>query len=278
VTVLDPPLWAVRDVVARALREDLGVLGDVTAALLPGEARGSGAIVARASGIAAGRLCALETFSAVDETIRVRWAVPDGCAVEPGSALATVEGPLAPILTAERTALNLLCRLSGIATLTRRYVDAAAGRARILDTRKTTPGLRALEKAAVRAGGGANHRGSLAEGVLIKDNHLAGLSITEAVHRARERWPRIMVEVECDRAAQVHEAVDAGADVILLDNMTPAEVAECVALVDGRCRTEVSGGVTLDSVEAYAAAAVDDISVGALTHSAPALDIGLDLT
>jgi nicotinate-nucleotide pyrophosphorylase (carboxylating) len=171
----------------------------------------------------------------------------------------------------------LLGRLSGIATLTRRYVRAAQGKARIRDTRKTTPGLRALEKAAVRAGGGANHRGSLSDGILLKDNHLAGVSIPDAVMRARHRWPGQVVEVECDTPEQVRQAVDAGADMLLLDNMTPDQVSSCVVLVDGRCSLEVSGGVTLDSVPAYAATGVDFISVGAITHSAPVLDFGLDI-
>jgi nicotinate-nucleotide pyrophosphorylase (carboxylating) len=277
VNAVDPPLASVRDVVRRALAEDLGVLGDVSAALVPTDARARGNITARTAGVAAGRLGALETFRAVDETIRVEWCLPDGASVEPGSVIASIDGPLAPVLTAERTALNLVGRLSGIATLTRRYVEAAGPGVRILDTRKTAPGLRALEKAAVRAGGGANHRGSLADGVLIKDNHLAGLTITEAVRRARQRWPRLMVEVECDSEEQVGEAVAAGTDSVMLDNMSPGEVAACVSLVAGRCRTEVSGRISLETVGAYAGTGVDDISVGALTHSAPVLDVGLDL-
>lgn len=276
-TWIDPPRSAVADVVARALAEDLGVLGDLTASLVPDDATATAAFVARRGGVVAGRLCVVETFAAVDPTLIVEWRLPDGLEVAPGDVIATVGGPLRSILTAERTALNLLGRLSGIASLTRAYVRAAQGNARIRDTRKTTPGLRALEKAAVRAGGGANHRGSLSDGILIKDNHLAGLTITAAVRRARHRWPGQMVEVECDTAKQVSEAVAAGADMVLLDNMGPDDVADAVALVAGRCPIEVSGGVTLDSVAAYAAAGVDFISVGALTHSAPVLDIGLDI-
>jgi len=268
---------SVRDVVRRALAEDLGVLGDVSAALVPPDGRARGTITARAAGVVAGRLGALEAFRQVDEAIAVEWCLPDGSPVEPGSVIASIDGPLAPVLTAERTALNLVGRLSGIATLTRRYVEAAGPSVRILDTRKTGPGLRALEKAAVRAGGGANHRGSLSDGVLIKDNHLTGITITQALGRARQRWPRLLVEVECDTERQVKEAVEAGADAVLLDNMSPAQAAACVSLVAGRCRTEVSGGVSLETVAAYAEAGVDDISVGALTHSAPALDVGLDL-
>jgi nicotinate-nucleotide pyrophosphorylase (carboxylating) len=259
------------------LAEDLGPLGDLTASLVPDDATARAEFVARQDGVLAGRLCVLVTFAAVDPEVAVEWRLSDGLEVRPGEVIGVVEGRLASILTAERTALNLLGRLSGIATLTRAYVRAAQGNARIRDTRKTTPGLRALEKAAVRAGGGANHRGSLSDGILIKDNHLAGLTITEAVTRARRRWPGQLVEVECDTTVQVAEAVGAGADMVLLDNMTPLEVAAASEVVGKRCPIEVSGGVTLDSVAAYAAAGAAFISVGALTHSAPVLDIGLDI-
>jgi nicotinate-nucleotide pyrophosphorylase (carboxylating) len=277
VTWIEPPLPVVREVVSRALAEDLGVLGDLTASLVPEASTGAAAIVARQDGVVAGRLCAVETFLAVDPTLNLEWRITDGVEVRPGSVVALVQGRLASILTAERTALNLLGHLSGIASLTRQFVMAAQGRARIRDTRKTTPGLRALEKAAVRAGGGANHRGSLGDGILVKDNHLAGLSIEEAVARARHRWPGHLVEVECDTLAQVKVAVDAGAGMVLLDNMAPAQVADAVAIVAGRCPIEVSGGITLETVADYAAAGADLISVGALTHSAPVLDLGLDL-
>jgi len=276
-TWIDPPVDAVRAVVARALAEDLGPLGDLTAGLVPDDAIARAAFVPRREGVVAGRLCVLETFAAVDPSLIVAWPLADGVEVRPGETIGTVDGRLASILTGERTALNLLGRLSGVATLTRAYVRAAQGNARIRDTRKTTPGLRALEKAAVRAGGGANHRGSLSDGILIKDNHLASLSIADAVARARRRWPGQLVEVECDTADQITQAVEAGADMVLLDNMDPAAVAAAAAMVAGRCPIEVSGGVTLDSVAAYAAAGAAFISVGALTHSAPALDIGLDL-
>jgi nicotinate-nucleotide pyrophosphorylase (carboxylating) len=195
-----------------------------------------------------------------------------------------VTGALRPILTAERTALNFVCHLSGIATLTAQYVGAARAQnasVEILDTRKTTPGLRVLEKAAVRAGGGTNHRAGLSEAVLVKDNHLAGIGISDAVRRARALWPGRFVEVECDGLEQVAEAAGAGADVVLLDNMDPSEVVEAVAVAHlgatGPILTEVSGGVTLATVGAYAAAGPDRISVGALTHSAAVLDLGLDL-
>ena len=282
---VDPPAPAVRVAVGAALAEDLLPLGDLTAALVPEAATASLAVTARQPGVVAGRLCALEAFAQIDPTVTVTWHRPDGRPVAPGDVIAEVAGPLRSVLTAERTALNFLGHLSGVATLTRRYVDAATGanpNTRILDTRKTTPGLRALEKAAVRAGGGSNHRGSLSEAVLVKDNHLGGLGIPEAVALARRLWPGRMVEVECDRPDQVAEATGAGATVVMLDNMSPAEVAACVELVrahaGNRTLVEVSGGVTLDRVAAYAAAGADLISVGALTHSAPTLDIGLDLT
>jgi nicotinate-nucleotide pyrophosphorylase (carboxylating) len=272
-----PPIDAVRDVVARALAEDVGPLGDITAALLSSAPRASGDIVARAPGVLAGRLAATEAFAQVDPSVAVFWSDDDGDQVEAGKAVAHVAGPLIPVLTAERTALNLLGHLSGVATLTRRYVDAAGSEARIRDTRKTTPGLRAMEKAAVRAGGGVNHRGSLSDGILLKDNHLAGVSIADAVDEARRRWPGRTVEIECDNRDQLKQALAAGADMVLLDNMSPEQVAECVRDVAGTCPVEVSGGVTLDNVAAYAAAGAALISIGAITHSAPVLDIALDI-
>jgi nicotinate-nucleotide pyrophosphorylase (carboxylating) len=282
---VDPPAAAVRDAVARALAEDIGPLGDLTAALVPDTARARAQVVARHDGVMAGRACAIEAFRQVDATVAVDWCVADGGPVEPGTVVADVSGPVRSVLTAERSALNFVCHLSGVATMTRRFVEAVSAvnpGTRILDTRKTTPGLRALEKAAVRAGGGFNHRASLSDVVLVKDNHLGYLSIADAVERARQWWPGRMVEVECDHTDQVAEAVDAGAGAVLLDNMTPAEVSRCVGLVRGRAAgagvlVEVSGGVTLESAAAYAAAGCDLISVGALTHSAPVLDVGLDL-
>ncbi|HUQ40634.1 MAG TPA: carboxylating nicotinate-nucleotide diphosphorylase [Acidimicrobiales bacterium] len=275
-----PPTNAVADVVARALAEDLGPDGDITASLVPDDSHTSARLVAREPGVLAGRMCADEAFSRVDPHVKAVWLRDDGDRIATGDVLATVDGPTRALLTAERTALNLLGHLSGVATLTRRYVEAATAAnpaCAIRDTRKTTPGLRALEKAAVRAGGGVNHRSSLSEEFLVKDNHLGAVGIIEAVARARESFPDRRIEVECDRINQVSEAVDAGVPIVLLDNMTPAQVAECVALVAGRCLVEVSGGITLETVTAYAAAGPDYISVGALTHSAPSLDIGLDL-
>jgi nicotinate-nucleotide pyrophosphorylase (carboxylating) len=286
---LHPPLLAVREAVGRALAEDLLPLGDLTASLLPVDRRTDARLVARAEGVLAGRACATEAFVQVDPSTAVAWQLDDSAPLTPGRTIATVCGPAGSVLSAERTALNFLCHLSGVATTTRRFVDraqAANPATRILDTRKTTPGLRALEKAAVRAGGGVNHRGSLSDGVLVKDNHLGALTIADAVARARRGWPGRLLEVECDRPEQVAEAVASGAGQVLLDNMTPDEVAGCVAMVrerdpgglgGARVLVEVSGGVTLDSVGAFAAAGADLISVGAITHSAPALDIALDL-
>jgi nicotinate-nucleotide pyrophosphorylase (carboxylating) len=276
---------AARAAVAQALVEDVLPLGDLTASLVPEGARTGMAIVARETGVLAGRLCALQTFEQVDSAVAVDWGLPDGSNLVPGTTVALVTGPTRSILTAERTALNFLCHLSGVATLTRRFVEVVAAAnpaARVLDTRKTTPGLRALEKAAVRAGGGWNHRGSLSEAVLVKDNHLGGLGIAEAVALARRWWPGRLVEVECDRFDQVAEAIDAGAGAVLLDNMTAPDVARCVTLVRSRAEhgtvmVEVSGGVTLETAPELAAAGADLLSVGALTHSAPALDLGLDL-
>ncbi len=267
----------------RAIAEDVLPLGDLTAVLVPASAQATVAIVSRAHGVVAGRACAVETFTQIDPGLVVTWHKGDGAEVLPGDDVAEVRGSLRSILTAERTALNFLGHLSGVASLTHRYVVAVRAvnpSTRVLDTRKTTPGLRALEKAAVRAGGGHNHRGSLSEAVLVKDNHLAGVSIAEAVERANRQWPGRMVEVECDRADQVAEAVGAGATVVMLDNMTPDQVAECVACVRAAgtgTLVEVSGGVDLDSAPAMAAAGADLISVGALTHSAPVLDLGFDL-
>jgi nicotinate-nucleotide pyrophosphorylase len=278
VTVFDPPRHAVRALVGLALAEDLGVLGDITTiACIADDAKGRARFVARAEGVVAGTAPATETFHQIDAFAMVHWRAPDGTAVEAGDEIGSVEGPLRSILTAERVALNFLTHLSGIASITRRYVRATHGRARILDTRKTLPGLRAFEKAAVRAGGGFNHRESLSDAVLIKDNHLVGVGVAVAVERARARWPNRMIEVECDSLEQVAEAKTAAPDVVLLDNMKPDMVREAVNLLAGTAKTEVSGNVTLESVGTYADAGADFISVGAITHSARALDIGLDV-
>jgi len=281
--VLDPPRAAVVVAVTGAIAEDVLPLGDLTAGLVAADRRATADVVCRGTGVVAGQACAVETFAQIDPGVTVAWKRVDGSAVAPGDVVATVEGPLRSILTAERTALNFLGHLSGVATLTRAYVEAVRAVnpvTRILDTRKTTPGLRALEKAAVRAGGGHNHRGSLSDAVLVKDNHLGGATIAEAVGRARRQWPGRMVEVECDRLDQVDAAVAAGATVVMLDNMAPDLVAEAVARVRAAgsdALVEVSGGVTLANAPALAAAGADVLSAGALTHSAPALDLGLDL-
>lgn len=282
---VEPPPTAVRDAVARTLAEDLTPLGDLTAALLDPAATTEARVVARQAGRLAGVACAAEAFAQVDGTIVAEWSLRDGAELSPGTTIGVVRGRLAPVLTAERTALNFLGHLSGVATLTRAYVDAASagGAAKVWDTRKTTPGLRSLEKAAVRAGGGRNHRGNLSDWILLKDNHITGIGITEAVRRCIDLWPARTVHVECDRIDQMVEAIEAGAGAVLLDNMTPDEVRACVAEAnrlagDGRrALLEVSGGVTLDTICAYAGTGVDQISVGRITNSAPVLDIGLDI-
>ncbi len=281
---LDPPFLAVARAVTVALEEDLLPMGDLTAGLIGDGVEGTAVLRARREGVVAGSACAIEVCRQVDPRLVVELFSVDGDAVAPGSVIARVSGPFRSLLTAERSVLNFLSHLSGIATLTRQYVDAAHAvnpDVRILDTRKTTPGLRALEKAAVRSGGGTNHRGSLSEGVLVKDNHLGHLGIEEAVRLAAERWPGRMIEVECDRIDQVERAASAGAAMILCDNMAPDEVAEAVAVVrriaGSRCLVEVSGEVSLETVGEYAKAGPDVISVGAITHSAPILNLGLDL-
>lgn len=265
------------DLVRRALEED-AASADVTTLAIVGEgARGRARLVARAACVVAGLDPFEACFVELDEGAKVIRHADDGARVEPGAAVATVEGSLRAILAAERTALNFVQRLSGIATLTRAFVEAAGG-VPIRDTRKTTPGLRALEKAAVRAGGGASHRASLAEAILVKDNHVAVAGgVAEAIRRARAAAPGRPVEVECDALAQVRDAVDAGADEVLLDNMGPGMLAEAVSIVGGRAGTEASGGITLESVAAIARAGVGSISVGALTHSAPAADLSLEV-
>ena len=276
----DAPVRDVRDAVARALAEDLGPLGDITAALVPHDARAVADVVVRANGVIAGTTCATEVFAQLDPHVQVHWLVDDGELAAPGGKIGSVSGPLRSVLTGERTALNFLCHLSGVATATHGFVVAAGDQVRVLDTRKTLPGLRSLEKAAVRAGGGANHRGSLSDLVLLKDNHLAGIGITEAVLRAHDMWPGRPVEVECDRIAQVDEAISAGASMVLLDNMTPDEVRECVNLVRGSSSAvvvEVSGGITVENVRAYADTGPDVISTSAVTQSAAALDIAFDI-
>lgn len=275
---------SIRDIVERALVEDLGH-GDVTTdSLIPPDARGQATVVVKADGVVAGLEVALEVFRQVDPSTRSHILVEDGAEVSPGDLVADLEGSVAGILKAERVALNFLQRLSGIATATNAYVKAVQGtKARIIDTRKTVPGLRQLEKYAVRVGGGHNHRYNLADGILIKDNHIAALrarefGLAEIVELARERSPHTLrVEIEVESVDEAIEAVEGGADVVLLDNMTPEEMRRVVELSGGRALLEASGGVTLDTVRAVAETGVDLISVGALTHSVRALDISLDM-
>jgi len=274
----------VERIVGEALAEDLAY-GDVTTeALVLSELKGKAAILVKRDGVLAGIDVAKEVFRQVDPSLRFKALVKDGAKVPKGDVVATVEGKMASILKAERTALNFLQHLSGIATETARYVDAVSGtKAVITDTRKTIPGLRLLEKYAVRTGGGHNHRLNLGDGVLIKDNNLAalrssGIGLGETVKKARQRAPRAMkVEVEVESVKQSQEALSAGADIIMLDNMNVKDMRRVVKLVQGRALLEASGGITLDNVRSVAEAGVDLISVGALTHSARALDISLEV-
>jgi nicotinate-nucleotide pyrophosphorylase (carboxylating) len=275
---LDP--CHVERVVTAALAEDVGS-GDVTSlATLPAEQSDSADIVARADGVVAGLAVAAAVFDVASAgTARFTAKATDGVPVASGDLLATVVGPTRALLSAERTALNLLCRMSGIATHTRRWVDTLAGTGvQVLDTRKTTPGLRALEKYAVRAGGGTNKRMGLYDVAMVKDNHkLAAGGVAAAVHRVREAFPDVPVQVEITTVAEALEALDAGATFLLCDNMSPARLREVVAAVGGRAELEATGGLVLGNAREYANTGVGYLSVGALTHSSPILDIALDL-
>lgn len=269
----------IEDIVRLALAEDVGI-GDITTFLVvDSEITARAEIMARQDMVVAGMEAARRTFEQVDDSIKFDRMVNDGDLIDSGAIMAGVSGPAGSILTAERVALNFLMRLSGVATLTARFVGMVrAHNVKIVDTRKTTPGMRALEKAAVRAGGGGNHRFGLFDGVLIKDNHIAAAgSITHAVTRAKAGAPHtIKIEVEVEDLEELEEAIEAGADAVLLDNMAPAEMRKAVAMAKGRVLLEASGGVTLDTVGQAAASGVDIISIGALTHSAPAVDISLN--
>ncbi|MBI4498166.1 MAG: carboxylating nicotinate-nucleotide diphosphorylase [Chloroflexi bacterium] len=279
------PLLLVQPIVDAALAEDLGLGDPTTETLIPYEWQGVASLRVKAPGVLAGLPVAELAFRRVDPAVRVETLVEDGSQVEPGQVVARIAGPVASILRAERVALNFLQRMSGIASETARYVAAVADLpVRIIDTRKTVPGLRLLDKYAVRMGGGHNHRQNLADGVLIKDNHLAaletfaGLGVADAVREARRRASHTLnIEVEADTLDQVRQALEGGADIILLDNMTPEQMREAVEMVAGRAITEASGGITLATVRAVAETGVDLISVGSLTHSTRALDISLDL-
>lgn len=268
-------------VLRRALDEDLGGAGDLTSESIFGEDdRTTGVVVARKPGTVAGVGLAARVFELVDRRCTVTLEVEDGVRVAAGTMLATIDGPTRAVLSAERTALNLLGRMSGIATATSELVDLVAGTgARIADTRKTTPTLRAFEKHAVRMGGGWNHRFGLYDAVMVKDNHVvAAGGIRPAVERVRARVGHtVTVEVEVDSLDQLDELLDVGADVVLLDNMDPETMREAVSRVDGRMVVEASGGITAETVRAVAGTGVDVISVGWITHSAPSLDVALDL-
>jgi nicotinate-nucleotide pyrophosphorylase (carboxylating) len=274
------PDLLIAPIIRAALAEDLGRAGDITAqACVPAETRLTADFAARRGGVVAGLSCIRLTLAELDPTITYDALTADGQAVPAGTTLARVSGNARAILTAERTALNLLGRLCGIATLTQDFVDAVAGTgAKITDTRKTTPGLRALEKYAVRCGGGVNHRFGLDDAILIKDNHVAACgSVGEAIRRAKAFAGHLVkVEVEVDSLVQLQEALAHDPDVIMLDNFTLTDMREAVKIADRRVTIEASGGITLDTVRAFAETGVDVISVGALTHSAKVLDIGLD--
>ncbi|WUD73969.1 carboxylating nicotinate-nucleotide diphosphorylase [Streptomyces sp. NBC_00510] len=276
---LDPVL--VEDVAHMAIEEDLdGGVDVTTVATIPEDALATGDFTAREAGVVAGLRVAEAVLSIVcTDEFEVERHVEDGDRVEAGQVLLSVRTRTRDLLTAERSALNLMCRLSGIATTTRRWADALEGtKAQVRDTRKTTPGLRALEKYAVRCGGGVNHRMSLSDAALVKDNHVVAAGGVAAAFKAvREEFPELAIEVEVDTLHQVREVLEAGADLILLDNFTPSETEEAVAIVAGRALLESSGRLSLDNARAYAATGVDYLAVGALTHSSPILDIGLDL-
>jgi nicotinate-nucleotide pyrophosphorylase (carboxylating) len=273
---LEPGLY--REVVRRALAEDFG-WGDVTTeTIIDRKQTARGVIAAKTSCVLAGVDIAAEAFRQMDPAVQIKMSRADGARCERGTEVAEVRGLAAALLTAERTALNFLQRLSGIATLTRQFVEAAGGRITVLDTRKTTPMLRALEKYAVRAGGGVNHRSGLDDGILIKDNHirLAG-GVGGAVTRMRKANHEMPTEVEAQSLAQVDEALQAGAEIVLLDNLSTEEIIEAVKRCRGRARTEISGGVTLQRMGELAATGADYVSVGALTHSAPAADLSFEI-
>ncbi|MET8752888.1 carboxylating nicotinate-nucleotide diphosphorylase [Streptomyces sp. NPDC004667] len=276
---LDP--IEVEDIAHMALSEDLdGGVDVTTVATVPEDAEAIADFVAREAGVVAGLRIAEAVFSVVcTEAFEVERHAEDGDKVEAGQLLLSVRARTRDLLTAERSALNILCRLSGIATATRRWADVLQGtKAKVRDTRKTTPGLRSLEKYAVRCGGGVNHRMSLSDAALVKDNHVvAAGGVAQAFKAVREAFPDVPVEVEVDTMHQVREVVDAGADLILLDNFTVPETEEAVTIVAGRATLESSGRLTLDTARAYAETGVDYLAVGALTHSSPVLDIGLDL-
>lgn len=279
--ILPLPRLLVEPIVRAALVEDLGRAGDITTdSIVPPGARMTGVIAARQPGVISGTDAAALAFALVDPAVRVTVERGDGAKVSPGDVVLHLDGPARAILTAERVALNLLCRMSGVATATNGLVEAARphGKASIVCTRKTTPGLRSLEKHAVRAGGGSNHRFGLDDAVLIKDNHIAVAGgVREAIERAKARAGHLVkIECEVDTLDQLREALSVGVDAVLLDNMSPAMLAEAVSIIDGRALSEASGRITVETVGAVAASGVDLISCGWITHSAAIIDLGLD--
>jgi nicotinate-nucleotide pyrophosphorylase (carboxylating) len=273
---LDPALY--RETVRRALAEDLG-WGDVTTdATVDADLKAKGLIIAKSPCVIAGLDVAAEVFHQLDPAASFRALRRDSDRCQPGDVVAEVRGAAGTMLTAERTALNFLQRMSGIATLTRRFVDAAGGAIVILDTRKTTPTLRTFEKYAVRAGGGTNHRSGLDDGILIKDNHirLAG-GVQRAMQRMKDARQEMPIEIEAQSLEQVDQAITAGADIILLDNMRPDEMRQAMRRINGRAKVEISGGVTLENIPELARTGADYVSIGALTHSAPAADLSFEL-
>lgn len=276
--VVGPPWTAVEDAVRAALAEDVGLAGDITtAAIIDTGATARAAITFREEGVLAGTWTTDAVCAQLD--LMVSWRAEDGDTVGAGIVAGELEGAVADILTAERTILNFLMHLSGIATLTKAFVRVAGPDVTIRDTRKTTPGLRALEKAAVRAGGGVNHRMGLFDAILIKDNHVAAtrMSMADLVERAAASYPGVVVEVEVETVEQARAVAEAGADVVLLDNMSPGRAGEAVGAIAGGCLVEISGGLTLENIAEYAKTGADFLAVGALTHSAPSVDIGIDV-
>lgn len=280
---MTPHLPGLERAIAAALDEDLALGDPTTAGLIPEHLTGKANFVAREAGVLAGVSVAMAVMHKVDPELKTKALLLDGDVIEPGAVIASVEGRVSSILIGERTALNFVQRMSGIATLTSKYVHEVGGTgATIVDTRKTAPGLRTLDKHAVAAGGGKNHRMCLGDGILIKDNHIAalraeGISLAQVVRRARTRAPHtVKIEVEVETVVEAQEAIKGGADIILADNMQVAELEKVVALAKGKALVEASGGVNLDTVARIAKTGVDLISVGALTHSVKALDIGLD--
>ena len=274
----------IRDLIDRTLAEDLSIGDPTTDILVPPDLESTAVLLAKEEGILAGLDVGLEAFQRFDDRVSTIALLEDGASIHPGDHLGTIQGRVASLLKAERTAVNFMQHMSGIATQTRRYVEAVEGHpVRIVDTRKTTPGLRFLEKYAVRMGGGQNHRQNLGDGILIKDNHIDalrgdGMSLGDVVKKAiREASHTIRVEVEVENLEQLDEALDAGAGIILLDNMDVEQMTTAVQIAKGKAFTEASGGITLETVRAVAATGVDIISVGALTHSVLALDISMDM-